>query len=194
VLVGWRLILNQPSPATILALDSLALRYKGVISRLDIAVDVPAADLQDQVRQTAVLRWRPKGQMYDSANVTYWIDYRNRRPYRNLAVYADKASRITGEACVHLELRFMRAQSVRAQGIHRPRDLLNINPQALFDKHIKWSDAGTKHVQIMSRKAVQQAQNPRMISYALHRSKRWKASSPMARRSTLPSTACSRQR
>ena len=72
-------------------------------------------------------------------------------------LYDDKANRITGEvACVHFELRLIGARVIRRQGLHRPSDLLRLNPQELFEKHVKWSDAGETQVKRMMRKEAEQ--------------------------------------
>jgi hypothetical protein len=133
-----------------------------------LALDAQAPDphqFRNQIAQQGVLRWRRNGRMLDYEGTIYWVNFLDRpNPYRNFVVYADRPNRWTGEVdCLHVELRFLRARSVKDQNIRRPLDLLNIDPKALFDKHVKWSDAGAKHVQIMTRKAVRNGQNPKLI-------------------------------
>jgi hypothetical protein len=177
LLYGWRLILNTPSRADIIALDRLARRYRGTVSRFDLALDIQCRNARERnhitesVKTQATVNWRRKGRMRDFEGTVYWDDFEDHpRPYRTLILYSDKPNRFTGEdSCVHFELKFLRPRAVKAQGVHRPLDLLDINPQALFAKHVRWSDAGAKHVQIATRKAARKGQNPRMLGYQLRR-------------------------
>lgn len=144
---GYRLILNQPTQQQLLAADAAARKYRGVVSRFDLAIDVQfsSADppdaanaFKDLIIRTALLRWRRRGPMEDTENVIYWS--RARRRYRNFALYADKPNRHTGELnCVHLELRFLKPKAVRSQGVTRVKDLLAVSPRALFERHVKFS-------------------------------------------------------
>jgi hypothetical protein len=45
---------------------------------------------------------------------------------------------------------------VRAQGIYFVRDSFHLDPDALFNKHVKWSDAGDKYVLEVTRQAVRE--------------------------------------
>lgn len=149
---GYRLILNQPSQQELLSADEAARKYRGVLSRFDLAIDVqlPSAaspkaanTLKDLIARTALLRWRRRRQMEDTENVVYWL---RRARYRNLVLYADKPNRFTGELnCVHLELRFLKPKAVRSQVITRVRELISVNPRELFERHVKFSEVAEKH-------------------------------------------------
>jgi hypothetical protein len=172
--VGYLLAVNRPSRSMIGTLDDLHRRYRGTMSRFDVALDSQPPDphqFRNQVASTCVLRWRRKGRMLNYAGTVYWVNFEDRpNPYRNLCLYRDdKPNRWTGQPGCHLELRFLRAKAVKDQGVRRPLDLLNINPKALFDKHAKWSDAGARHVQIMTRKAVRNGQNPKLVIAPMRR-------------------------
>jgi hypothetical protein len=80
--------------------------------------------------------------MHEEENALYWTELssRSRRSNRDLVVYEDRPSKITGAACTHLELRFYGTPSVRKQGIERIRDLMEINPRLLFQRHVKLVD------------------------------------------------------
>lgn len=152
---GYRLIRNQPDVQTLLRLDHAASRYRGVLCRFDLAVDLPGF-LRERIVRTALLRWA-HGPMRDYNETIYWVQWPKgkRRPSRNLVLYEDECNRITGELdCTHLELRFLRAAVIRRQGIHRVRDLININPSALLEKHVRWSDDADRHVSEVVRRAV----------------------------------------
>jgi hypothetical protein len=107
---GWLLILNQPKRSQIPQLDRIALDLKGVLCRLDIAIDFQHPDpvqMRRWIVQHVVLKWRRKGWMLDEDEGTNWCDRRGKRkPNRNLAVYTGRPNKITHELnCVHLELR-----------------------------------------------------------------------------------------
>jgi hypothetical protein len=133
-LVGYRLIRNRPNRRALLRLDRIARKYRGIIFRFDIAFDF-VGDNRDYIHSLLlrhiILRWRIKGKMFDfGSGSVRWCP--NGRP-RNLFLY-DRGDR------TRLELRFFRAGTVRRQGVRCVQDLMNINPQALFEKHLKWSD------------------------------------------------------
>jgi hypothetical protein len=162
---GYRLILNQPVRQTLPRLDRMVKKYRGVLCRLDVALDIQperSADhetYQRLILQRAILRWRPKGPMHDPNETTYWVYWKEgkTRCSKNLVLYADRHNKITGELrCVHLELRFLRADAGRRQGISSVKDLINVDPSALFGKHVKWTDTADKHVAKIVRQAVKE--------------------------------------
>jgi hypothetical protein len=70
---------------------------------------------------------------------TYWIPI-ILNPPRNLLVYKGRPNKVTRDTqCVHLELRFLRAASVRRQGVQRVRDLITLSSD-IFTRHIKYTD------------------------------------------------------
>ena len=76
---GYRLISNQPSEETVRRLDRIAGKYRGVLSRVDVALDITGGDpqhIRDFIIRHAILRWRRKGSsMHDVDNTTvYWVD------------------------------------------------------------------------------------------------------------------------
>jgi hypothetical protein len=95
-------------------------------------------------------------QDFENGNV-YWQINQGKRPNRSLVAYLDEVNRVSGELnCVHLELRFFRADTIRRQGIERIKDLIDLNPRRLFAKHLKFSDIGQAHVKRMMREAVKE--------------------------------------
>jgi hypothetical protein len=158
-LMGYRLMRNWPSlsPAWLRKLDLLTSTHHGVLHRVDTAVEMaPRLGRYEYIRNSGVLKWSPKQCMWQVGRTVYWQD-ESRRNRRNLVLYDDKPNRITGEVeCVHFELRLIGAEVIRRQGFHKPSDLLRLNPQQLFEKHVKWSDAGAKHVEAMIRKEEEQ--------------------------------------
>jgi hypothetical protein len=135
------------------------------VCRFDLAIDIQpdrleqAGEIKQRILQTAVLRWRKAGPMLDLENGTYWVKWEKgqRRYSRNLVLYGDRHNRFTGEVdCVHLELRFLRPNTIRKQGIHFPRDLLKLNPKEVFNKHVAFSNAGMKYAQEIVRRHVKE--------------------------------------
>jgi hypothetical protein len=154
LVIGFRVIRNRPDIVWLQQADQLAHRFGGKVHRFDIALDVaPRPGLRELLTTTAVVKWSLKGCMHDTepdgTGTTYWG-----RGRRRLALYGDKPNRITGELdCVHFELRLIGARIIGRQGIHRPADLIGLNPRKLFDRHVMWSDAGARLVQKAMRRA-----------------------------------------
>jgi hypothetical protein len=92
---------------------------------------------------------------------TYWAWCSNGRlPRRDLVLYDSKSNRFTGEVdgLAHMELRIRGADTGRRQGIRSVQDLLNINPRALYEKHVKWTDLdfGDEYIRKFVREAYQE--------------------------------------
>jgi hypothetical protein len=136
--VGYRIGLHQPNIAVLPVLEQFQRRDRGKLCRVDIAVDLTTQS-SAWIAQHCLLRWRRSGPMHDEENALYWIEQhsRSRRSTRDLILYADKPSKITGQDCTHLELRFYSTPAIRKQGFEKITDLIGINPHLLFQRHIK---------------------------------------------------------
>ena len=149
--IGHRLAVHQPSPAALLMGNHLqdVHRYGAPISRVDIAVDwcFPVPNINVETHQWmgdhVILRWRRPGRMHRYSDTLYWVNQRDRkeqgqrRSARDVGLYHDRPSKITGVPCTHLELKFQNAEACRRQGWHQPSDLLRIDPHELFNKHLR---------------------------------------------------------
>lgn len=162
---GFRLTVQKPSISVLMELDRWQLDYRATLSRFDIAVDFfPAIEqievFSDLIKQHLVLKWG-KGKMHDLDHGTYWINQkqRKRRSNRDMLVYSDKPSKITGHPCVHLELKFYRAQSCKRANVYMASQLVDLDPSALFVKWIGWSDVSDKYSVKVIRQAVKQDRN-----------------------------------
>jgi hypothetical protein len=158
---GYRTKHNRPTRKQILALERLARKHRAAIIRSDIAFDilVPTPNIQrvhEVARQTAILKGRKNGRMHDEENGTYfnWRGHGKAPPPRDLALYSDRINQHTGRKCVHLELRFFRSYVVKKQGIRYLRDLLTINPQKLFLRHVKFSVLGIENANRVIRREI----------------------------------------
>lgn len=150
-LCGWRMIVHQPELRTFLVFECMQAMYRAPFCRFDVAFDQIVADApadKEQLARNLRLKWRPPGQMHDEEGTTYFTrqlertrDGKKRRSRRDLVMYADRPSKVTGEVnCNHIELRFYGAESVRCAGYASVNDLrTKLNPRKLFQKHIKLS-------------------------------------------------------
>jgi hypothetical protein len=103
-LMGYRVILNQPSKAKLLKLDKLARMHRGIVSRFDIALDISCPNpeaLRKAILTTAILRWRRKQPMHDQDGTIPWIKFKLKagkpRAFRNPVLYSDRPNKVTGE-------------------------------------------------------------------------------------------------
>lgn len=157
-IAGWPLIVQLPTTRAIKQLARLPKVYQAKLNRVDVAIDfiVPhygRAILKDFFPAHAVLKWRQAGPMY-VGGTTYWIDFRgtNRKRERltNLAFYSDRESKLCGLCSGKLELRFMGARTIQRAGIDSIESLLQLNPQALFDKYVQLVDfTGSGRAQLL---------------------------------------------
>lgn len=150
-LYGHRLIVHQPTRMALRLLAAMQAECRGTICRLDLAIDfiTPIREaLRDRLARHTLVRWRPpKDWMRDVGDTIYWTnqsarrDRGSRRSRRDLVLYADQHSKVTGEVdCVHLELRFYGTDAVRRAGFARVRDLLRLSPRALFERNLSLVD------------------------------------------------------
>jgi hypothetical protein len=140
---GYRVILHQPNVGTLKTLDSLQKKHGGKLCRVDVAYDF-SSHSRDWLERHSIMRWRRRAPMLDEENGVYFIQQEGRRTRsgRDIAVYGDRPSKITGELDVnHVELRLQNTDTVRRegfeQGFEHARDLIGLNPKDLFQRHIK---------------------------------------------------------
>jgi hypothetical protein len=161
---GYRCYLNYPfDQENLLQLERIARDYNATLNRFDLALDIQpdnpenAKTIATCILTQLIMNWRRPGPMHDAEHGTYLVKILTGRkpPARNVVLYADRPNKVTGELdCVHLELRFLNAQSVRRQGIHRISDLIDLNPAKVMQKHVRWSNIGDTHVNEVIRRTV----------------------------------------
>jgi len=95
--VGYRAGLSKPNLAVLPVLEQFRRRHRGALFRFDVAVDLTTHSGR-WIAQRCLLRWRRPGPMYDEENGLYWVEQasRSRRSNRDLVLYDDKPSKITG--------------------------------------------------------------------------------------------------
>jgi hypothetical protein len=144
----YRLVVKRPDQKTLKYLAQLQQQHKGKIFRIDLALDLITANeadaeaLNDWLLKHTMLRWRRKGHMLDIENTFYWIEQRKRkrRSNREVVLYPDRESKITGEVdCVHLELRFLNVSACRTAGLSQIDSLLDLDPSEVIKKHLKFT-------------------------------------------------------
>ncbi len=130
--LGWYVTLHQPTHATLAALA----RHRLPLSRCHIAIDVDP-DHGHTLAHATVQKWHGKRQTYQYEASTYWAA--DASTGRNLSYYGDRASKVTGTRCGHLELRFNGRKATRRAGLDNPRTILDdIDLDALLGRQIRF--------------------------------------------------------
>ena len=136
-------------PAMLLSwLDQHLGRY--ILARVDLAVDFHfarpstgqdeaehhAAALQGFLAAHITQRWHRRRQMGFSGAGAYLSG-----PWqgRNIAIYSDRPSKVTGEPCSHVEMRFFSASQVRKLGAISLSALLQLDPMLLLNYQARLS-------------------------------------------------------
>jgi hypothetical protein len=136
---GWMLIIQQPTYETLLLLGELQRQYRATLSRLDVAFDFICRDadrlaLAQWLAQHLLLKWRRAGLMHEEGSyeeeTIYW-SYKARR--RDLCLYADRTSKLTGESCIHLELRLLKP----TRRLRSIKQLTTLNPKEMLQHHVR---------------------------------------------------------
>lgn len=112
------------------------------VSRADIAMDfiVPSRDeaevVSELILQALTMKWRRKGAVICVEETSY---YNRKGKSRNIVAYADRVSKITGEAVAHIELRRFTSDSCRSIGLCNLRDTLMIDLVDAIRRQVKLS-------------------------------------------------------
>lgn len=161
---GYLIPTHQPTPLMLINLECLHADYKGKLARVDLAADFVPADrspdeLRDWHQRHMILRGQPS-KMFEEDETVYWVNQQYRtspkrkegedgklywtnpqkRSNRDIAAYSDRASKVHGLDVAHCELRFLSPEALRAQNIHRPTDLIGLDPAPIFARNIKLVD------------------------------------------------------
>ncbi len=137
----WRRVLHIQNPSRG-ALEWLRgdLRQEGLITRVDIALDLvvdaegSAGRLQRFFERHLVQRWRGKRIRTSFGNTRYWAN--NPMTARNLAVYSDRPSKVTGAACCHIEHRTCTGEACRRRGLGTFDELLDFDSRAFWAREL----------------------------------------------------------
>lgn len=148
--VGFTLCLNQPTREVLEYLIEMTDRQRANepksawlhVQRVDIGVDFITAELeyanelQWHLERHLLLKWKRSIGVRDERGTSYW---NGANSPRNLVAYSDKPSRMTvaGDPCCRLELRMKRV-ALKRENLVVLSTLMAINPQQLFQRHLKW--------------------------------------------------------
>jgi hypothetical protein len=141
---GWIIVTQQPSEEAVSILDDYAQRYKGKITRLDLANDLYPDSLiscADFLKHHLVLKYARTRKMLEFAHTTCWVDHTRRSaPTRNVELYCDRPSKLNGRQCAHLEVKLNKARTFKRLGINRVSDIMNINPSERMKRLVKLAE------------------------------------------------------
>lgn len=133
-------VLRQPTRALLSFLTQAKLNnsWSFEVARVDIAVDfqtetpVDAQKVKSFLQHHMRQKWHGKAPATTYQNTTYGGPAAKRRNY---AIYADKASKVTGCPCAHLELRFRSFQRCRKKRFDDLNNLASgINAMKLLEE------------------------------------------------------------
>ncbi len=117
----WFLEVNQPRPRELACLQSIGSDAFSVC-RVDVAIDFICADrssaayMQEFLAHHVVQKWHGSRIATSYKGTTDYWSHKRKVP-RNIALYADRPSKINGAPCAHFELRFITAASCRRAGL-----------------------------------------------------------------------------
>src|SRR5579863_3280776 len=126
----YRVRIHQPTARTFDFIANLG-KSNYIISRTDVAFDFVVASrdaangLQRFLEHHLTQPWRGKRRTHSDFTTLYFGE---KITSRNVAIYSDKPSKITGGHCTHVELRYWHAASCRRIGIETAEDLLVLDP------------------------------------------------------------------
>jgi hypothetical protein len=142
----WRLILHQPSQRALRMLARHAHRVTAWHEALDLifgnSEDKDAA--QAVFNQHLVQRHHRAKHGVRIVGKYPWKQTRYNGPRQaasNLVLYGHRECRITGEVdCLHLELRMLRARTIKRRGVTSTQDIKRLDRRALWQKHLLLCD------------------------------------------------------
>lgn len=112
----WRYVIPQPSRKALEYLSVILAPDSYRISQIEIAVDLivdsweAAERVGDFLVRHLVQNWRGKRRSVFYSGTSYW---REASTTRNLVLYHDLRSKITGQYCAHFEFRFQETEKCR---------------------------------------------------------------------------------
>ena len=120
---GNRIVTNQPAPATLLALTDIQQSRNIAVHRFDVSCDFSGKTQEHNEKifellvRHLVMRFGRADYRSEVDGTVYWNTSKTRsgrQGEKELVLYRDKVSKITGQKCVHLELRIYGAQAIAA--------------------------------------------------------------------------------
>lgn len=134
----YRVTIHQPSADALRFVERIEPDH--IVSRCDIALDCvtetteDAHTLREFLAFHAVMPWRGSRTRNEQRHVIY---YSPPQTGRNIALYADRPSKVGGRPACHIELRLDRARSCRRHAIHRVTDMMALDSCAVMRRNIR---------------------------------------------------------
>ena len=151
---GYLVSLHQPSRKELRRFGKLqrecsSAPYFATLSRFDVAADFkpkPDEDLQ------SVRAWLERCLTIRNRKTQPTLDWHDTYYTGEMSsavlgvVYSDALSKLDGEPCVHMDLRIQGAKAVGRAGYKYADELEDLDPSALFEKHVLLVDHNVEHL------------------------------------------------
>jgi len=124
-----RLLIQRPTRAALKLLQKFAPDHR--VNRFDVALDLTVRDqgaldlLDDFFKQYITHPWHVRRRMHEIGSVRYYAG--DRSSNRNLVIYSDRRSKITGALCMHLEPRIGTTSGCSRYGVNHVLDLFQLD-------------------------------------------------------------------
>jgi hypothetical protein len=132
--------LHQPTKGSIAYISRCFPEHK--VSRVDVALDLIAIGWTEtgaiaaRLNATMTQPWRGNRRTHTEKSTLYLAARTSRR---NVALYADRPSKVTGEPAVHVEFRYTGTAACKRRGIYHIGDLLNFDPGICLQRDMRIS-------------------------------------------------------
>lgn len=111
----------------------------GQLTNLDQAIDIECdrpLEFADFLSSDIQQKYRRKNhRQHKVEQTTYFRE--KRQVARNIVIYGDRSSKVTGRPCVHIELRLKGAETIKALGLTIENLVAGIDVLAIFDRLCK---------------------------------------------------------
>lgn len=150
----YRLTANQPTDLG----AHLAFRAGRCFQQVHYAIDIPFRSRQEALDATRflsywlMLKWRRPA---PGRQINFTTYYSNASTWgkRITACYGDRKSKITGQPCAHLELRYAGAVKCKRSGFVEARDVTDIDHNTLWGRSVSF---GSINQQKLARELIRQ--------------------------------------
>lgn len=151
---SWLVSLHQATPNDLQRFDEFQREFtdtshQPTLSRFDVSYDFEPKENESLASGRA---WLESGITIRGRNAQPTIDYLDTfytgdfRSAVLAAIYSDALGKLSGEPCVHIDLRFQSARTVKRLGYHFVGSLDMIDPFELWDRHVLMVSNPTSHL------------------------------------------------
>ena len=166
----FRLTLNRPQLEALRLIDE---NLDHIVSRFDVAYDLPARSARDAKDLTVLIQHmaiQPRhGARRSFLRGTSYSA--QRRTARNCVIYGSRPSKVTAGPCAHIEFRFNGARACKARGVLTSGDVLRYDAIKYLDRDVKlglidWPSALRLLRQLSARDLARHPPNPGRVNAA----------------------------